>query len=88
MSECNVGQPSDLDDTSDKVETASNEHIDGLVSRGVEPPHDVHGMLNGREDMDTLLRERRHQRRPGRGKFVLRLQVREVGIRNSEGREV
>lgn len=84
----NIRQSSDLNNASNEMQAASNEDVDVLLSRRTQLPHDVHGVLDRREDMDVLLREGRDEGRPCVGELVLRLQVRKVGLRDSQGRQV
>lgn len=68
-----VRQSSDLDDSPDEVQAAGDEDVDIFPSRDAQLAHDVHSVLDGREDVDVLLRERRDEGRPRVGKLVLRL---------------
>lgn len=83
-----ISQPGHLDDSADEVQTASDEDIDSLVSGSVELPDDVDGMLYGGQDVNAVLRERRDERGPHGGEFMLCLEVREVSFGDCECGEI
>ena len=87
-SKCNIRQTSDFDDSSHQVQAACYEHVDSLVARFSEFVDDVYCMLDRWQDVNVLLGEVRHKGRPRGGELVLRLQLREVRLRDRLRRQV
>lgn len=60
MDECtkskgDVGQASDLDDTAHEMQASCYEDVNGILTGNLKFADDVHRVLDGGEDVDTIL---------------------------------